>query len=189
MWGEFVLERFYVSIAAVSEEPVPLLKENSKCFIDKLIPYRDRIVFVLGGYWGLMKYIADYALDRGFTVVFILPSNPPTMPPNTSNSIIIQTDLGFQSRSTIMCKTGNVLVAMGGRIGSLLEILLAYDYGKPIIVVKSGYETDKIPECFGEYIDVRKRARIMLVENGCSAAKKVISIMKELNKLREEIYI
>ncbi len=183
------MERFYVSIAAVSEEPSSLLRENSKCFIDKLVPYKDRIVFVLGGYWGLMKYIADYALDKGFTVVFVLPSNPPAMPPNTSNSIIIQTDLGFQSRSTIMCKTGDVLVAMGGRIGSLLEILLAYDYSKPVIIVKSGYETDKIPECFGEYIDVRRKARIVFVNSGCSAAEKVISYLSELNKLKSKLYI
>ena len=183
------MERFYVSIAAVSEEPAPLLKDNSKCFIEKLIPYRDRIVFLLGGYWGLMKYIADYALEKGFTVVFILPSNPPTMPPNTKNSVIIQTDLGFQSRSTVMCKSGDVLVAMGGRIGSLLEILLAYDYAKPVIVVKSGYETDKIPACFGEHIDARRKARIVMVENGCAAAEKVINIMNERELLKEKICV
>ncbi len=163
------MKRYYIAIAASSEEPSGKLMENSKCFIDELLSIRDRIVIVLGGYWGLMRYIADYAISRDFTVMFILPSNPPVMPPNNEHTIIVQTDLGFPTRSTIMCKTGDILVAMGGSIGSIIEIMLSYDFGKPIIVVESGMETDKVPKCFGKYIDHRRNTEVYMLNNGCEA--------------------
>jgi uncharacterized protein (TIGR00725 family) len=165
------MRRYYIAIAASSEEPSNRLIENSRCFIDELLSIRDKIIIVLGGYWGLMKHIADYAISKGFTVMFILPDNPPVMPPNNEHTIIVQTDLGFPTRSTIMCKTGDILVAMGGSIGSITEIMLSYDFGKPVIVVESGMETDKVPKCFGKYIDHRRTAEIYMFSNGCEAGR------------------
>ncbi len=169
-------KRYYVAIAAVSEEPNQVLLKNTDSFLEGLREHADRIVIVLGGYWGLMKYIADKAIELGFNVMFVLPDNPPLEPPNNDKTIIVRTDLGFPTRSTVMCKTGDVLVAMGGRIGSITEIMLAYDFRKPVVVVRSGYDTDKIPACFGEYIDARKKAKIMLADNGLEAAR----IVKEV---------
>jgi len=170
-------KRYYVAVAAVSEEPKQILLENTDCFLEGLREYADRTVIVLGGYWGLMKYVADKAIELGFNVMFVLPDNPPLEPPNNDKTIIVRTDLGFPTRSTVMCKTGDVLVAMGGRIGSITEIMLAYDFGKPIVVVRSGYDTDKIPACFGEYIDARKKAKITLAGDGCEAAEIVKKIL------------
>jgi len=167
----------YVAVAAVSEEPSENLVRNAEEFLEKLSPYKDRIRIILGGYWGLMRVIADKAAEKGFTVIFTLPDNPPVIPPRRKEFIPIQTDLGFQSRSTVMCRTADVLVAMGGRIGSILEVLLAYDYGKPSIIVRSGYDTDKLEKCFPDYVDRRMKAPIYYVGSGAEAADKVLEVL------------
>lgn len=154
--------------------------ENAKCFIDELLKFRDNLVIVLGGYWGLMKNIADYAISNSITTMFVLPDNPPIMPPNNEYTIIVQTDLGFPTRSTVMCKTGDILVAMGGSIGSIIEIMLSYDFGKPIIVVKSGKETDRVPQCFGKYIDHRLKSELLYASNGCEAGRMVSEFIRSL---------
>ncbi len=167
----------YIAIAAVSEEPSPMLIKNAEEFLDKIAPFRETIRIILGGYWGLMRMIADKAAEKGFTVIFALPENPPLMPPRRKEFIPIITDLGFQSRSTVMCRTCDVLVAMGGRVGSILEVLLAYDYGKPSIIVRSGYDTDKLEKCFSRYVDKRRKAPIYYVGSGSEAAEKVLALL------------
>ncbi|WP_245521815.1 DNA transporter [Staphylothermus hellenicus] len=156
--------------------------KNSMCFINELSRFKENIVVVLGGYWGLMKNIADHAVKAGIQTMFILPDNPPVMPPNNENTIIVQTDLGFPTRSTIMCKTGDILVAMGGSIGSIIEIMLSYDFGKPIVVVKSGRETDRVPQCFDKYIDHRMKAELLYASDGCEAGRIVVDFIRELLK-------
>jgi len=167
----------YVAIAAVSEEPSSTLIKNTEEFLEKIAPFKKTIRIILGGYWGLMRVIADKAAEKGFIVIFTLPENPPVMPPRRKEFIPIITDLGFQSRSTVMCRTCDVLVAMGGRIGSILEVLLAYDYGKPSVVVRSGYDTDKLEKCFPGYVDKRRKAPIYYVGSGFEAAEKVLELL------------
>lgn len=167
----------YIGIAAYSGEPNERMIENAECLIEKLASYRDRIYIVLGGYWGFMKYIADKAVEKKIRVVFILPLNPPCYPPNNEDTIIIKSDMGFVSRSTIMTMTSDILVALGGGIGSIIEIAMSYDYGRPIIIVKSGMDTDRIPERLGEYLDNRRKTRIVYVENCNSAVEKIKEII------------
>ncbi len=167
----------YIGIAAYSGEPSPRLRENVDQFIDSLKGIRDRIYIVLGGYWGLMKYIADRAIEYGIRVVFTLPLNPPQEPPNNEYTVIIRSDLGFVSRSMTMIRSSDILVAMGGGIGSILEIAMAYDTGIPIIIVESGMATDKVFKGFGEYLDERRKSRIIFVRNGVEAYKEVIRLL------------
>ncbi|MET1160880.1 MAG: DNA transporter [Thermoprotei archaeon] len=172
-------KRIYIGIAGISEEPNGRILNNINEFIEEIGKLEIEPVFILGGYWGFMKYFADKAIEKGYTVVFILPSEPPALPPNKSNTVIIHTDLGFPTRSTIMCKSSDILVVFGGRIGSIVEAFLAYDFGKPVIVIESGYETDKIPKCFGKYIDARQKAPLYSVRNGAEAAKLIPELVRE----------
>ncbi len=167
----------YIGIAAYSGEPSERMMRNADCLLEKLAEYRDKIYIVLGGYWGFMKYIADRAIEKKIRVIFTLPLNPPVYPPNNEYTVIIKSDMGFVSRSTVMTMTSDILVALGGGIGSIIEIAMSYDYGKPIIVVKSNMDTDRIPLRLGEYLDNRQKARIVFVENGCRAADKIREIL------------
>ncbi len=167
----------YIGIAAYSGEPSERIAENAECFISGLAEYRDKVYIVLGGYWGLMKRIADAAIREGVRVIFTLPMNPPNEPPNNEYTVIIRSDMGFVSRSTLMVKTSDILVVLGGGIGSIVEMAMAYDYSKPIIVVKSGMPTDNIPEKIGEYLDFRRKSRILLAEDCREALRMIRNIL------------
>ncbi len=163
----------YIGVAAYSGEPSPRLVRNAECFIKGLAGFRDRVYLLLGGYWGLMRTIADLAVEEGFRIIFTLPLNPPVEPPNNEYTVIIRSDLGYVSRSTLMVKSSDILVALGGGIGSILEIAMAYDYGKPVVVLESGMDTDRIPLRLGEYLDSRRKSRIMLAHT-CSEAVELV---------------
>jgi len=171
-------EVYYIGIAASSEEPSTKLIKNARGFLDELSSHVDKLRIVLGGYWGLMKYIADYADKHGFYTIFILPSYPREEVPRKKNFIPINTGLDYPTRSTILAKTSDLLVALGGRVGSITEIMLAYDYGKPIIIVHgTGYDTDRLYRAFTKTIDSRHLAPIYYVKNGLEAANKIMEIL------------
>jgi len=158
-----MVEKIYVGVAGTSEEPSSRLVELASKFLEKLNVRDFKITFVLGGYWGFMKFFADKALERGYEVIFILPENPPAQPPNRENSIIIQTELGFRARSTVLCSTVDFLIVFGGRIGSMIEALLAYDFKRPVIIARTGYDTDKLC-ALGKYFDTRMLAPVYCVD-------------------------
>ncbi len=168
----------YIGIAAYSGEPTPRMIQNADTFLDRLKEHRDKIYIVLGGYWGYMKYIADKAINNGIHVIFTLPLNPPVEPPNNEYTVIIRSDLGFVSRSTLLVNTSDILVAMGGGIGSIIEVAMAYDKGIPIIIVESGMDTDKIERGFGSYLDKRMKTKIYYVKNGLELYNKLVELIK-----------
>ncbi len=170
---------YYIGIAASSEEPVPrILESNAKEFIDELSEFRNNIRLIVGGYWGLMKIVADYAKNKGIEVIFILPEFSRAMPPRIKEFIPIYTELGYKTRSVILTSTSDVLVCLGGRIGSIIEIMLAYGFSKPVVILR-GYnmDTDKIEEAFGEYIDSRKLAKVYYASTGREAAKIALNLL------------
>jgi len=176
--GKAAIEHYYIGIAAVSEIPSSRLSDIAKEFVETLSPYKEKIKFVLGGYWGLMKTIAINALNHGFHVIFILPEEPAEEPPRRKNSTIIRTELGYKTRSIILVKTSDILVCLGGRIGSIIEVMLAYSFEKPTIIVKNtGLDTDNLVKAFPTTIDERRLAKLYYVENGVEAARKILELI------------
>jgi len=173
--------KLYIGVAGSSEEPGRKLAEIADAFLEKLDIRNFKVAFILGGYWGFMKYFADRALEKNYEVVFILPENPPAMPPNRENAVIVQTELGFRTRSAVLCSMADFLIVFGGGIGSMIEALLAYDFGKPVVIVKTGYDTDKLCT-FGEYFDKRMRARVYCVESVDELLKVVNEIVSQISK-------
>lgn len=170
---------YNVGVAASSDEDVKSeLKYAVEEFLDTLAPYKHHIRFILGGYWGLMKFFANHASKHGFTVVFILPEIPREKPPRIKEYIILHTDLGYEARSVLLASSSDVLVCLGGRVGSMIEVMLAYSFGKPTIVL-TGYsmDTDRFEKSFGMYIDRRKTAKLYYAHKGSDVAYKLIEIL------------
>jgi uncharacterized protein (TIGR00725 family) len=60
-----------------------------------------------------------------------------------------------------LVRSSDILVALGGGVGTIIEILIAYAMGKPIyILTDTRLDTDKLESSFGEYIDERKLTEI-----------------------------
>lgn len=161
-----------VGVAAHSEGSN---RELAKKFVNKL-PNETRII--LGGYWGLMRDVANAAAERGIQVIFILPTNPKEMPPRNKYFIPIDTGLDFKARSTILVRTSDVLVTLGGEIGTMIELFMAYSYSKPVVILRNtGLSTDKLEKVFSNSFDSRLTAPVIYVDTPEELAEKALEIV------------
>jgi len=152
-----------ICIAACSEEPSEDAKRKAFEVIDNLWSMcRDSVIFV-GGYWGLMRYVVDRALEKGFTVVIFAPlTEENTLFPE--KAIVIRPGVDYRVRSVFMVRSCNALIALGGESGTIQEIVTAYAEGKPVYLLKSGYSSDKIA-LLAPHLDKRALAEIKVFED------------------------
>ncbi len=169
----------YVGVAAYSGEPPQTSKYAAQEFVwglRKRVPV-ERVAFVLGGYWGLMKVVVDEAIKAGFRVIIL----PPERMEDTAfpeDALVIKTGTSFRVRSVFLVRTADVLVALGGESGSIQEIVTAYTEGKPIYVLGStGLSTDKV-KALAPYIDRRMVAEIHIVNEPLELAEAVSKALR-----------
>jgi len=83
-----------------------------------------------GGGGGIMEAVCRGAVSVGGTTVGILPGEK-SSDANPFVDVAIPTGLG-SARNRIVALSGEVVVAIGGRYGTLSEIAFALDAGKPV---------------------------------------------------------
>ena len=94
---------------------------------------------VCGGLGGVMEAVARGAHEAGGVTIGLLPGNNREAA-NTFITIPIATGLG-EGRNLLIVRTSDLLIAIGGKYGTLSEISLALKIGKPVI----GLDTWDIP--------------------------------------------
>ena len=94
---------------------------------------------VCGGLTGVMQAVAEgarrSAAATGGDVIGVLP----TLDPDTANAsvdIVIPTGMD-RARNILVVGAGDVIVALGGGAGTLSELALAWQLGKPIVALTS----------------------------------------------------
>ncbi|MCH4814750.1 MAG: LOG family protein [Saccharolobus sp.] len=160
-----------ISIAAHSEEPNSELAEKARKFVRSIKACNPTLL--LGGYWGLMKVVVDEALKENMKTVLILPieREDVTIPRDV---ISIKSGCEFRCRSVILVRSGDILVSLGGGVGTEIEIMIAYAMGKPIFALSNtGLSTDQFAKAFPEYIDDRKVIKIRYFEDSEEMAKEI----------------
>lgn len=146
-----------VGVAASSENSDRSLASR---FVGALTREDVAVRLVLGGYWGLMRDVADVASEKGLTVVFMLPLGAPDNPPRKAQFITVDTGLEFRARSVPLCRSSDVLVCLGGESGSIIEVYMAYAMGKPVILLENtGHSSDRLA-ILGDALDARGTARV-----------------------------
>ncbi|MFC1511507.1 TIGR00725 family protein, partial [Candidatus Margulisiibacteriota bacterium] len=98
-------------------------------------------VLVCGGLTGVMEAAAKGAKAAGGLTVGILPGDKPE-DANPYIDVPIVTGLGY-ARNKIVVKTGQVVIAIGGRYGTLTEIGFALSYDIPVIGLGTWQLTQK----------------------------------------------
>lgn len=164
----------YVGIAAYSGDPPAHLVKASEEFINALCRYCnvDEVVLVIGGYWGLMKVIVDYALRYGLKIIVIPPLEMEGVN-YPEEVLVIRSGTSFRLRSVILVRTCDVLVSLGGAGGTIQEIMTAYDEGKPVFILNNtGLPTDNI-KVLTPYVDHRKSAKILFIDSADELARVV----------------
>lgn len=136
-----------------------------------------RYTVFTGGRDGVMELVSKGVREAGGVCVGILPWDGRDA--NEYNSLVINTGLDFQMRSFILVKSVDVIVSIGGEIGTAIEVMAAYANSKPVILLReTGGWSDRFPKILidGMYLDNRKLAPIYQAKD----IKEVIEITERL---------
>lgn len=134
---------------------------------------------VVGGYWGLMKFVVDSALELGFKVLIIPPlEQEEVLFPE--EAVVIKTGTSYRVRSVFLARTSDVLVVLGGGAGCIQELVTAYTEGKPTyVLVGTGMPTDIVKD-IPEYLDHRKLAPVMKYQDENTLIKDLCNYLKTI---------
>ncbi|MFC1596010.1 TIGR00725 family protein [Candidatus Margulisiibacteriota bacterium] len=133
----------------------------------------NNITVVCGALTGVMEAVCKGAKSKGGRTVGILPGND-RYSGNKYIDMPIVTGIGY-ARNSVVAKTGQVVIAIGGWFGTLCEIAFALDAGTPVIGLQTWdvYKDGQRPE-----------NGIIFVESPEEAVEKAIQQLKELEKER-----
>lgn len=92
-------------------------------------------VLICGGRGGVMREACRGAKDAGGMTIGVLPGED-TSDMNEFVDVPIVTGLGF-ARNTIIARSADALIAIGGRYGTLSEIAFAFIANKPVVAIES----------------------------------------------------
>lgn len=148
--------------------------------LGKLLAERGCAV-VTGGNGGLMTVVAEAAFEAGGTTIGILARELEDLPQdnkwfNPYNSIRIKTGMTFTARSSIVVRSSDAVILVAGGVGSLTEVAIAYNLGKPIIVLEgTGMMADRLKTLFPDgALDHRKTTRVSYAKTPHEAAEMAV---------------
>jgi uncharacterized protein (TIGR00725 family) len=143
------------------------------------------LVFVVGGYWGLMKEVVNSALELGFKVLIIPPIEQEDVQ-FPEGAIVVKTGTSYRVRSVFLARTSDVLVVLGGGAGCIQELVTAYTEGKPsYVLVGTGMPSDVV-EKMPEYLDHRELAPVMKYRDENTLIKDLCNHLKQMKAERKE---
>jgi uncharacterized protein (TIGR00725 family) len=135
---------------------------------------RAGAVLVCGGLGGVMEAACKGAKEAGGTAVGIIPQEEFSYA-NEYCDIVICTGIGF-ARDFIVASSADGIIAVGGGVGTLIELGVGYMIKKPMAAVAgSGGTAD---EYGGRWLDERRRAPIMIAKTPAEAVSAVMSGLK-----------
>jgi len=144
-----------------SVEHEPVLKIAELCIsLGKALATNGHTVFC-GGRDGVMELVSRGVREAGGTVVGVLPACEEG---NEHLSLRIRTPFDNITRSLVLIESSDVIVSVGGEVGTALEILMAYARSKPIILLLgTGGWTDRFSEVLvdDKYLDSRRNVAVL----------------------------
>jgi len=121
-----------VSVIGGSDAPASLLADAKK--IGRYLG-AEGYTIACGGRGGVMEAVCAGAREAGSATIGILPGSDRSEA-NPFVDIAIPTGIGL-ARNSIVAMTGDVVVAIGGKFGTLSEIAYSLLYSKIVIAYKS----------------------------------------------------
>jgi uncharacterized protein (TIGR00725 family) len=125
---------------------------------------------ICGGLAGVMEAVAKGAKSAGGQTVGILPGFRP-QEANPYIDVAIATGINY-ARNLAVVLSGELVIAVGGKYGTLSEIGYALHFDKPVIALNS----------WRLFKDGKKEAGIIHVKTPEEAVKKVLAILKKEKK-------
>jgi uncharacterized protein (TIGR00725 family) len=128
---------------------------------------RRGAVVVCGGRAGVMEAASRGAREAGGTVLGILPG-PDRGEANDHVSVAVATGMG-QLRNGLIVRTADAVIAIGGAYGTLSEIALALNIGRPVVGL-STWETAR---------GGTRDEGIVLCEDATGAVERALSLIRD----------
>jgi len=107
--------------------------------VGRLLAERGATV-VTGGLGGVMAAAARGAKGAGGTTIGILPGET-RMDGNPWLDHVVVTGIGH-GRNLAVVASGDAVIAVGGRYGTLAEIGFALTLGRPVVVLEPGWQVE-----------------------------------------------
>ncbi|MDP8262012.1 MAG: TIGR00725 family protein [Candidatus Ancaeobacter aquaticus] len=118
---------------------------------------KKNAILVCGGLGGVMEEACKGAKKENGMTIGILPGgNPDTANPYVDVPIV--TSLNY-ARNILVVRTSEVLIAVGGRYGTLTEIAFALNVGHPVVGIKT-WDLNKIDHNKGIVIETNPEAAV-----------------------------
>ncbi len=127
----------------------------------------NNATLICGGLGGVMYYAAKGAKEHGGLTIGILPGNAPD-DCNDFIDVPIVTGLGH-ARNVIVASSGDAVIAIGGKLGTLSEISFALIQNKPVIGINTWNIDFKSKGCNG----------IILAKDAKDAVKKALKVISK----------
>lgn len=132
---------------------------------------RAGAVLVCGGLGGVMESACKGAKDNGGTTIGIIPQEEFSYA-NQYCDIIVCTGIGY-ARDFIVASSADGIIAIGGGVGTLIELGVGYMTKKCIVVIAgSGGVADMYG---GKFLDERQRVPIRVAKDARTAIEIILT--------------
>ena len=121
-------QRLFISVIGggdCSKDEEHVAEEVGRCLAER------GVTLICGGLGGVMEAACRGAVARGGTTIGVLPGND-RRDANEYVTIPIVTGMGY-TRNAIVAKSGQAVIAIGGKYGTLSEIAYALQSRVPIV--------------------------------------------------------
>lgn len=129
-------------------------------------------VLICGGLGGVMEAACKGAKEANGNTVGIIPQDKFSFA-NQFCDIVICSGIGF-ARDFIVATSSDGIIAVGGGIGTLIEMSVGYMIKKKIVAISPSGGVSEVYA--GKYLDERKR---VLIESAPDAKSAVQAILKD----------
>ncbi len=129
-------------------------------------------VLICGGLGGVMEAACKGAKEANGNTVGIIPQDKFSFA-NQFCDIVICSGIGF-ARDFIVATSSDGIIAVGGGIGTLIEMSVGYMIKKKIVAISASGGVSEVYA--GKYLDERKR---VLIESAPDAKSAVQAILKD----------
>lgn len=141
--------------------------------VGELIAHKGGIL-VCGGRGGVMEAACRGAKQFNGMTVGILPGHTRD-DANQYVDVGIPTGLGSALRNFLTIRTSDVVIMLHGEVGTLSEVVLSYQHGKPLVAIRStGGWAERLETAVlekGAYLDSRKLMKIIYVDTPIRAVE------------------
>jgi uncharacterized protein (TIGR00725 family) len=128
---------------------------------------RAGAVLVCGGLGGVMESACKGARENNGLTIGIIPQEEFSFA-NGFCDVVICTGIGF-ARDFIIASSADGIIAVGGGVGTLIEMAVGYMKKKAIVVIAG---SGGVAETYaGKYLDERKRVPILVAKDARSAVQ------------------